>query len=224
MQNTTLKPEVSSQIDTLELNPDRPLVITDADEVIAQFMLALERHFEENGHWIDLTSFQIVGNVKPHGSQEPASEETVRSMMTSFFDEKTPHIPPVNGASEALARLSERAQIVILSNLPLNQRKVREDWAFRHGMPYPVIANEGGKGPAVKKLADLVNHPVIFLDDLPPNLNSVEKHAPQVHRIHFIADNRLAALMPVRIEGILFTSLWSEAVSHIETLLDGQKV
>jgi hypothetical protein len=41
------------------------------------------------------------------------------------------------------------------------------------------------------------NHqpPVVFLDDIPHNIQSVSKDAPDVHRIHFIAEPLLRPLL-----------------------------
>ncbi len=62
-------------------------------------------------------------------------------------------------------------------------------------MDYPVVVNSGLKGAPVKWLADKVDGPVFFLDDIPHNINSVAEDAPHVHCIHFIADPRLQKLI-----------------------------
>ena len=43
-----LSEEISNQIETLELDPDRPLVISDADEVLLQFMRQFEIYLDKN--------------------------------------------------------------------------------------------------------------------------------------------------------------------------------
>lgn len=62
-------------------------------------------------------------------------------------------------------------------------------------MPYPIIANQGTKGPAAGHLANQVQAQIVFMDDLPPNLQSVRDAVPHATLIHFIADPRLARLL-----------------------------
>ena len=52
-----------------------------------------------------------------------------------------------------------------------------------------------GKGAAAVALAERTSRPVIFLDDLPPNISSVRRGLPEAHIIHFVGDARLAALI-----------------------------
>jgi hypothetical protein len=62
-------------------------------------------------------------------------------------------------------------------------------------MDFPLIANIGAKGHVVKHLTQKLQKPAFFIDDLPHNHGSVLKHAAHVHRLHFIADERLAKLL-----------------------------
>ncbi len=74
--------------------------------------------------------------------------------------------------------LAEHAQIVVLTNLPLAQREARQENLKQNGMDYPVIVGSGPKGPAVKWIAQNVDAPIFFLDDIFHNINSVADHAP----------------------------------------------
>ncbi|HCX66153.1 MAG TPA: hypothetical protein DHK64_01080, partial [Rhodobiaceae bacterium] len=70
-----------------------------------------------------------------------------------------------------------------------------------------------------RRLADIVEAPVVFLDDIPHNLSSVAKaHAP-AHLIHFIADPRLAKLLGPATDSHLHTTDWAEAQKFIEDTL-----
>ena len=62
--------------------------------------------------------------------------------------------------------------------------------------------------------------PVFFLDDIPHNLASVAEAAPEVIRMHFIADPRLAALIPPASDCHFAGSSWPEARRFIEARLD----
>ena len=125
-------------------------------------------------------------------THEAVADETVTKLIGDFFASDTRHLEPVDGAAAALEDLSNHAQIVILSNLPETSRDARIENLVEHGMPYPVIAGKGPKGPVVKDLLGDFAQTVVFIDDLPPNLSSVATETPHVHRLHFIADPRLA--------------------------------
>ena len=189
-----LSEEISNQIETLELDPDRPLVISDADEVLLQFMRQFEIYLDRNDMWIDLSSFRLQGNIKYKGSDEAVDMKN-RNIIDDFFAAETLNFSPVEGAAEALNALSKEAQIIILTNLPLAQKSERQINLSKHGMDYPVIVGSGLKGPAVKSLGEKINAPLFFLDDIPHNINSVAEYVPTSGRIHMIADPRLSKLI-----------------------------
>ena len=186
---------VVPQLDALVLEAGRPLVITDADEVLFLFLQGFEAYLEDNGHYLDLSSFALVGNIKNAATEEMAPVEVAKDLLDGFFRDRTETMTPVPGAAAALAALSTRAQVVVLSNLPESSRTAREKALNRAGMPYPVVANIGLKGPVVRHMADRVQAPVWFLDDIPHNHTSVAQAAPDVQRVHFVADPRLARLI-----------------------------
>ncbi|MAA76829.1 MAG: hypothetical protein CML73_02195 [Rhodobiaceae bacterium] len=209
-----LSEEISNQIETLELDPDRPLVISDADEVLLQFMRQFEVYLDRNNMWIDLSSFRLQGNIKYKGSDE-AVDMTNRNIIDDFFAAETLNFSPVDGAAEALTALSKEAQVIILTNLPLAQKNERQINLSKHGMNYPVIVGSGLKGPAVKSLGDKINAPLFFLDDIPHNINSVAEHAPMSRRIHMIADPRLSKLIGAAEGASARIDQWQEAQNWI---------
>ena len=209
-----LSEEVSNQIETLELDPDRPLVISDADEVLLQFMRQFEIYLDRNDMWIDLSSFRLQGNIKYKGSDE-AVDMTNRNIIDDFFAAETLNFSPVEGAAEALNALSKEAQIIILTNLPLAQKSERQINLSKHGMDYPVIVGSGLKGPAVKSLAEKINAPLFFLDDIPHNINSVAEYVPTSGRIHMIADPRLSKLIGAAEGASARIDQWQEAQAWI---------
>lgn len=192
----TLPVEVEEQIRALSLTPGRPLIISDADEVLVQFAAGLDIFLRERDLYFDIASFAITGNVRRLSDDEAIDAAEVQSLLQIFFRERTEHLPAVPGAAEALEKLSTRAHVVVLTNIPAEQRDARIRGLAKHGINYPVIANSGLKGFAVRRLADLVGDaPVLFLDDIPHNITSVAEEASDVHRIHFVADPRLAKLL-----------------------------
>jgi len=215
-----LSEEISNQIETLELNPDRPLIISDADEVLLQFMRQFEIYLDRNDMWIDLSSFRLQGNIKYKGSDE-AVDMTNRNIIDDFFAAETLNFSPVEGAAEALNALSKEAQIIILTNLPLAQKSERQINLSKHGMDYPVIVGSGLKGPAVKSLGEKINAPLFFLDDIPHNINSVAEYVPTSGRIHMIADPRLSKLIGAAEGASARIDQWQEAQSWIQDKLTG---
>ena len=215
-----LSEEISNQIETLKLNPNRPLIISDADEVLLQFMRQFEIYLDRNDMWIDLSSFRLQGNIKYKGSDE-AVDMTNRNIIDDFFAAETLNFSPVEGAAEALNALSKEAQIIILTNLPLAQKSERQINLSKHGMDYPVIVGSGLKGPAVKSLGERVNAPLFFLDDIPHNINSVAEYVPTSGRIHMIADPRLSKLIGAAEGASARIDQWQEAQAWILDKLVG---
>ena len=215
-----LSEEISNQIETLELDPDRPLVISDADEVLLQFMRQFEIYLDRNDMWIDLSSFRLQGNIKYKGSDE-AVDMTNRNIIDDFFAAETLNFSPVEGAAEALNALSNEAQVIILTNLPLAQKSERQINLSKHGMDYPVIVGSGLKGPAVKSLGEKINAPLFFLDDIPHNINSVAEYVPKSGRIHMIADPRLSKLIGAAEGASARIDQWQEAQAWILNKLAG---
>ncbi len=209
-----LSEEISNQIETLKLNPNRPLIISDADEVLLQFMRQFEIYLDRNDMWIDLSSFRLQGNIKYKGSDE-AVDMTNRNIIDDFFAAETLNFSPVEGAAEALNALSKEAQIIILTNLPLAQKSERQINLSKHGMDYPVIVGSGLKGPAVKSLGEKINAPLFFLDDIPHNINSVAEYVPTSGRIHMIADPRLSKLIGAAEGASARIDQWQEAQAWI---------
>lgn len=208
---TELAPEIQSQIDGLELVKNQPLIICDADEVLFKFLEGLETYLDAQGYWVDLQSFRITGNVKSKETNEVTEALKVKDLLSGFFSEMTPHLDPVEGAADALASLASTNQIVILSNLPIERREARVQALHKNKMPYQVIANKGEKGPACGYLANVVEAPIAFLDDLPQNITSVRKSVPSATLIHFIADPRLAKLLSAAEDCDYRIDTWPEA-------------
>ncbi len=215
-----LDPNVESQLSELDLDRSRPLIIADADEVLFEFMAGLDRFLVGEGLYFDWSSFALHGNIRDAATEAPVPKDRVQDLLNLFFQRHTEDLSPVPGAAEALAQLAERAQIVVLSNLPQDRRAARSRALERHGMDYPLIANSGGKGAPVRWMAEIVSGPVFFLDDIPRHHTSVRYAAERVTRIHFIADPRLARLLGPAEHCHHRADNWPEAQSLIGQSLD----
>lgn len=203
----------------VKVDPHTPLVICDADEVLVQFLAGLERFFLRRNRKLVLKSYAIHGNVHDTITGETVTHDEVTYLIREFFAHETDRLDPVPGAAESLAALSKRAQIVILSNLPDTAREMRRSHLAKHGMDYPVIAGKGPKGVIVKEMIANVSAPVVFIDDLPPHLTSVAQETPHVHRLHFVADRRLARLIDPARDAHQRIDEWPPAQAWIETVI-----
>ncbi len=192
------------------IDSTRPALIVDADEVLLRFIERMETFFPTKGYMLKLQSFQLLGNIYEQGNDQPADQTTVKSLISSFFDECVDDIPPVDDAAESLRDLSKHYNILILSNVPERCRERRQVSLKNLGMNYPVIANKGAKGPMVKTIADKICQGTSFIDDLPPNHTSVASHSPETHRIHFIADPRLSSFIPKAPDAHVRHDSWQE--------------
>ncbi|MFO1090133.1 MAG: hypothetical protein U1E46_11220 [Hyphomicrobiales bacterium] len=187
MNESTLK-----QIEALDLDPARPLVICDVDEVTVHFLKGFESFLEERDLWLDARSFALNGNIKKRMTHEAVPQADVGGLLMGFFAERTRHLEAIEGAADTLESLSGPADVVMLTNIPEAFREDRIANLKGHGMPYPVIANSGPKGPAVTQIARAHEGPVVFIDDIPHYLSSVRDHRPHTHLVHFMQNERFA--------------------------------
>ena len=77
LENDCLHEDVLTQLEALQLVPDRPLIISDADEVIFAFVRGLEAYLLDNGHFMDLKSFAMRGNIRDSETGEAVSAQAV---------------------------------------------------------------------------------------------------------------------------------------------------
>ena len=217
-----LHQDVLPQLAELSLDPGRPLLISDADEVLFDFMATFVGYVEEQGHYYDWKTFALTGNIRRPHDHSALSPAEVRDLINTFFAERTETIPPVEGAAGALRTLAaDGIQVLVLSNLPLAQRADRARALARHGMDYPIIANAGLKGPTVRALAARIEAPAAFIDDIGHHHESVATHAADVHRLHFSSHPRLRALQGHIPTAHHQAESWEELAAQVRTRLLG---
>lgn len=197
----------------------RPLVICDVDEVVVHFTRDFESYLEQRRLWLDTSSFALNGNIRGLDGGLPLPPSDVAALIESFFAERTLHLEPIEGAVDALLHFAGSADVVMLTNLPHAAAEDRRINLAGHGLTFPVVTNSGPKGPAVKALAGLAGGASVFIDDSPGFLASAREHAPHVHLIHFLHDDRFAR----HIEPLDYVSLrthsWAEARPHASSLI-----
>ena len=175
----------------------RPLLITDCDEVI----LHMVAHFaewldEEYGVHFDIESGRFDA-MSDRRTGETVPIEAIRPLLDRFFREHMHRQTLVPGALEALTRIGEIADIVVLTNLGDEAHPWRVEQLAGHGIRHEIVCNQGGKGQPVKEIvARRGPASAVFVDDLAGHHSSVAKHAPEVWRLHMVAEPRLAAAVP----------------------------
>ena len=193
----------------------RPLIVCDIDEVVLEFVTPFEAFLTHNGHELRATSFRLHGNVfnRADGSETPGDQ--VSQMLEAFFEAQNEWQTPVIEAADSLSRLSNQADIVFLTAMPPRHREVRRNLLSRHGFDYPMIATESPKGPAVLALHGARAQPVVFIDDIFTNLQSVRKHVPETLLLNLMANDTFRALAPHPGDGVDIATDWPHAEALI---------
>jgi len=195
---------------------NRPLLISDCDEVILHFI----PHFAE---WLyesldlvfSLDTPSFAGALRTReGAIVP--EERIWPLLDLFFEREMHRQNVVPGAVEALRAVGEVADIVILTNIGDDYQANRVAQLEAFDIRHRVLCNRGGKGRPVRELVDEMRpSSVVFVDDLAVHHESVAKHAPEVGRLHMIAEPRLAARTPPSPHADARIDDWAEALPWI---------
>lgn len=195
--------------------PGRPLIVVDADEVLLRFVDGFDRFLRERELFLDLVSYRLHGNVKRLDDRTALLDVEVTALLDEFRSDLD-WLEPVEAAQEVLAGLAGRAGVVVLTNITPAQAEARVRNLSRLGFHFPVLANSGPKGPALKQLANRADAKTFFIDDIPQHLVSSAEQAPDVIRIHLIGDERLKALLPPCEQAHLYAEDWRAAGKFIE--------
>ena len=185
---------VLAQLEALDLDWSRPMVVVDVDEVIVGLAAHLGRFAEASGYRLVLTGYRLDGALKRRDGSD-ASPEEWRTLFRDFFARETVRQEVYPDAPAVLARLGRHASVVVLTNVPARAREARVANLAGHGIDAPLIANTGPKGPALAWLATRCAGRVAFIDDSPSQIASAAKDAPGVVRIHFVGDAELRAMV-----------------------------
>lgn len=176
---------VVDDIEAAGIVAGRPLLAVDADEVLVEFAAHLGRWLLNLGYELKLTRYELEGAIFSREDGEPVAFDGALALIDAFFEEETERQSLLDGAAEAVARLGGEAQVVVLTNIPRPARDARVRNLTGHGLAVPVIANTGGKGRALRMLAEQAAAPAVFVDDSPGQIASAARHADGVCRLHF---------------------------------------
>jgi hypothetical protein len=201
----------------------RPLLVTDCDEVL----LHMVAHFadwvaEAHGLSFDLTAPGFRDALRG-ADGTPVAADRVWPLLDGFFDGEMHRQNLVPGAAEALRAIGAIADIVILTNIGDQYRAGRVEQLERFDIRHRVLCNRGGKGvPVAELVAEMKPSAAVFVDDLAVHHESVAKHAPDVWRLHMIAEPRLAAHTRPAPEAHARIDDWPTATEWILARLEAQ--
>lgn len=195
----------------------RPLLISDCDEVLLHML----RHFAD---WVDEAhglSFALDAPVfreavRCKDTGAPVGEDRIWPLLEGFFEGEMHRQNVVPGAAEALKQISAHADIVILTNIGDEYQAGRVEQLEAFDIRHRVLCNRGGKGRPVRELLkEFRPSATVFVDDLAVHHESVAKHAPEVWRLHMIAEPRVAAHMLPAPHAHARIDEWNEASGWI---------
>ena len=194
----------------------KPLLICDCDEVL----LHMVKHFGvwlREAHDIDFSANggDFATSMKRRDGTAIVREE-MWDLLGGFFPGEMERQTLVPHAREALVRIAEVADIVVLTNLGDHCRDARIAQLASHGIDHRVECNQGGKGDPVARLVAEHGNPVtVFVDDLAVHHDSVARHAPGVHRLHMVSEPTLAPNVPAAPAAHARIDDWREAADWI---------
>jgi len=177
---------------------NRPLVITDCDEVLLHMVAPFR-------DWLGETqgvTFHMVGNDFAKAARFADSGELVPidetwRLLGLFFTTEMHRQYPIAGALAAMQRLGEAADVVVLTNLGDQFNAARTQQLAEHGFNLKVYTNMGPKGPALQKIiAEYRPSRAVFIDDIAQHHGSVAELQPDVHRLHLCGEPLLAPHIP----------------------------
>lgn len=199
----------------------RPLIISDCDEVLMHMVVPFRAWLDEQ-HGVEFSfSGGFERALRHKTSGDIVERKLVWSLLGDFFVTEMHRQLPIQGAVEAMARLSQRADIVIVTNIGEELAQARADQIHAHGLPYPVIGNRGGKGPVIRKLLEERQPPqMFFIDDLGANHVSVARDVPQCWRLHMVGEPELAPHVETARDAHQRIDDWARAEQWINALID----
>lgn len=213
-----IAPRILEELQEAKIIRGRPLIAVDADEVLVHFASHFAEYCQERGNSFALTEYSLDSALRgPDG--EALTREQILPLIWGFIDEQTRWQRAIQGAAAGLASLARDFQIVVLTNAPFKVRDQRIENLHEHGMRFPVVMNEGGKGRALQWLQDQADAPVAFVDDSPKQIASAAKHAPDVARFHLVGCEMLKPIVAKSDDATHHPHDWTEAEEAIRAHL-----
>ena len=173
---------------------NRPLVITDCDEVLMHMVVPFAEWVDaEHGVLFRIEDASFAGALKRKECGTPLEASEVWPLLDAFFRKEMARQYPIPGALAAMAVIGAQADIVVLTNVGPEHQAARVDQLALHDFHAPVIGSRGGKGEPVRRLIEEYKPSVaVFIDDLSGHHTSVAQEAPEVWRLHLVGEPAIA--------------------------------
>ncbi|MAC11739.1 HAD family hydrolase [Novosphingopyxis iocasae] len=178
---------------------------------------------EAHGIHFDLDRGGFAEALRHKHDGTVVAQEDVWPLLNEFFDGQMSRQQPIDGAVTAIRTLAEKADVVVLTNLLDHRQEARAEQLRTVGIDHEVRCNQGGKGAPLAEIVERFDPTVtIFIDDLAVHHESVEKHRPDVWRLHMVGEPRLAGSIEPAAHAHARIDHWGEALEWIEArLADG---
>jgi len=200
------------------LDPQKPLLICDVDEVVLHFVAPFEDFLKGKNAQLNKRSFKLSGNIIDLPTGQAYSMEESGELIQEFHNISVDQQDVVEGAVPGLQQLSEIYEVVFLTNVAATLTQRRSAHLTSIGAPYPVLQNEGSKAEMVHLLSKDITAPIVFIDDLPPHHHAVKAMDPRINCIHFMADATFRAIVSFDGEIGKKTENWHEIVDHCKAI------
>lgn len=211
---------VLRELEAAEVTRGRPLLVVDADEVLVEFASHFRQFCEAEGFTFTLTEYSLDTALRDMNGK-PLTREQIAPLIWGFIEGHTHEQWEIPGAADALADLANDAQVVVLTNAPSKMRAERIANLSGLGMDYPVVMNEGGKGRALRWLADRADAPMAFVDDSVAQIGSAAKHAPETTLLHLVGSDLVRPVIGRADKAHHHPETWTEATPLIRAALKG---
>ena len=167
------------------LNPSQPVVILDVDEVLLDFSSGLRKFLSALDVRVVDMIYELEGRAEHASTGVELTETELDDLVRRFYSERSRTLSPIPGGAESVARISNSAQVIVLTNSPGDLVEDRVFNLREAGIDVPVFTNIGGKGRFVANIEREVTGAVVFIDDAMKQIDSVRKHSSNVFCIHF---------------------------------------
>lgn len=195
----------------------RPLLVTDCDEVILHMIVPFGQWLDET-HAInlDLDADELSDMLTHRDTGDRVDRERIWPLFEEFFEGEMHRQTPFPDVVDALTRIGDVADIVVLTNTGKAFEEPRTRQLQSHGLSLRVVANSGSKGPPLAALIEEYSPTVaLFIDDLPQHISGAAEHAPSCWRLHMVGEPLMAKRVKPARDAHARIDYWNEALAYI---------
>jgi hypothetical protein len=173
---------------------NRPLIISDCDEVLLHMVVPF-RDWLNEAHDIEfaLDKHDWSKALTYRSTRALVESADIWGLLGAFFDTEMHRQLPIKDAIESMTKLSQIADIAILTNLQDHRNAARGVQLKAAGIDAPVYTNQGPKGDALARIiAEYQPTVAVFIDDMAGHHESVGGVHPDVWRLHMVGEPVMA--------------------------------